>query len=252
MSCTDEQRIWILNKIRENEQILLRKFDDSLGITKESKTKAWQDLFDECQVNKIPFTQGPLSKTENKNGNYLRDQVWGRWRRECMGKQDLCRKTGSGKCPWKAWEVLLMEIIGEESPIVSGLGVLDSGDLVESWSVIDSQDTFASASGLSSSTSNPSHSPLLFPPRTGTSKSRRRVKNPEILVNVLEERKDRLLLEKLELQNQALRLENYKTAIEIHKECRDNGLPFNQECLDMLGLKVKIEKNITSGMDLSQ
>ncbi len=143
-----------------------------------------------------------------------------------------------------------MEIIGEESPIVSGLGVLDSGDLVESWSMIDSQDTFASASGLSSSTSNPSQSPLLFPPRTSTKSRRRRVKNPEILVHDQAERKDRLLLEKLELQNQALRLENYKKAIEIHKDCRDNDLPVSRECLNMLGLKVRIGQSI-SGMDLS-
>ncbi len=121
MSLTNEQRLWVVTQIKDSKERLLSSFDDSKGITKISQKLDWQALYDKCKAADLPFT-----RSEKHDGGYLRDQVWGRWKRETVAKRDACRRTGTGQCPWFSWEIIVLDILGHDSPIVEGLGIPDS------------------------------------------------------------------------------------------------------------------------------
>ena len=86
---TADQKLWFLDQIKHKKDLLLGAFDDSKGITRDNQRKAWDDLFLKCRRNDIPFAK---SDHKSGNGKYLRDQVFGRWRRDCLEKRDKCRK----------------------------------------------------------------------------------------------------------------------------------------------------------------
>ncbi len=231
MSMTSEQKLWILSKIEENKSDLLGKFDESHGITKDSQSRLWQSIFAACEAREFAFTC-----KKNHDGKYLRDQVWGRWKREVLAKRDKCRKTGSRKCPWVAWELKVMDILDEKSPIVEGLGVADSGEpqgekvLVqnladeytytgrgpdaEAVGSIADEDIAAYESTRTSTT------PISR--ESGAVKRKRQTATDTPSAQSYEKK---LAIEKQELVNKKLRLDIFKEELEIYKLCTELELP---------------------------
>ena len=88
-SMTGEQRLWLLSEIKENYQLLCGALDNSQNITKETQSQGWKELYEQCKTYDLPFTRKSHSVG---NAVYLRDQVWGKMRRDVLAKRDKCRK----------------------------------------------------------------------------------------------------------------------------------------------------------------
>ncbi len=230
MALLKEQKLWILEQIQEEKELLTGKFDDSRGRTREMQLKAWQSLYERCISRELPFTR------KKHDAKYLRDQIWGRWRRECLQKRDQCRRTGSGKCPWASWELKVMEIIDEKSPIVDGHGVLDTGELpkkLEPMVVERISDIYGSGSKDSPDTYQEEEET----PRNKGVKRSRLTFDEENESNLQKKQEKMLVAEKQKLLNKNLHYDAHKKALEIYKLCTELNVEVPDEVCDDLGLQ---------------
>ena len=56
----DEDREWLVEMIAQNKDQLVGKFDDSKGITKDSKMEAWVGIFNASKAKELSFTKGTI------------------------------------------------------------------------------------------------------------------------------------------------------------------------------------------------
>lgn len=60
----------LVSLVNENKELLFGAFDDSKGVTREAKSKAWQSIASKLGSMKINLI------SENTDWSYLRDGIW--------------------------------------------------------------------------------------------------------------------------------------------------------------------------------
>ncbi|KAL1493553.1 hypothetical protein ABEB36_009257 [Hypothenemus hampei] len=117
----DLKNINFLRKIFENKAILFGKFSDTL--TRSEKRNKWEE------IRNYAVATGLV--TNDKDYVYVRNITWGNLRKKTLTKTDNSKQTGAGggkEFIRTEIDVLVLDILGKDSPIIKGLGVADSSD----------------------------------------------------------------------------------------------------------------------------
>lgn len=130
----NEQKLLFLREIQSRKSILFAKFSNT--ITREKKISAWNDILYVLRSHNVP-------SSNEKNISYFRDVAWPNIKRYTIEKRDKKLKTGEAggkKMKWTEVDLMVMDIIGEESPAVVGLDVAESTLGLLPDNVIDPQE----------------------------------------------------------------------------------------------------------------
>ncbi|XP_063219058.1 uncharacterized protein LOC134529167 [Bacillus rossius redtenbacheri] len=194
-------KIILLNKIKDSRDILFGAFSDKL--TKQNKMSAWQEIRD------FAASLGVIS--ENKDWTYVRDVVWQNLKKSTMGKVDNSKKTGaSGGIDVKLTDVdnIVLDIVGRDSPVVCSL------DVPETWAI--EQESREVPVNSSFHASSMMVEDLLLTPAsldedggTPTSKAAKRKRTNKF------QEEEEFLQEKRKLQLEFLKVQIYKTKLDI-------------------------------------
>jgi len=88
--------------VLENKEVLFGSFNDSKGITKESKKAKWISIkkkLEALNINLIP---------SDKDWTHLRDSVWRNMVDNLKKKVEKKKRTGEGKVELNAYEKLVL------------------------------------------------------------------------------------------------------------------------------------------------
>ncbi|XP_069697422.1 uncharacterized protein [Periplaneta americana] len=190
---TNEKKIVVLTKIREEKDILFGGFSDK--ITKSVKIEKWKEIHNLAQSIE-------LVKNE-KDWTYTRDVLWPNIKRSTMAKIDNSKKTGAaGGIKFKQNDVntIVLDIIGNDSNVVHGLGV------EATWEeVIQTQQKEENESNIFSSAEDRTDNPPSNKSKRTTGAQGKDADDDEL--RSLKKRKLLLQIEHLQLINEKTRLE---------------------------------------------
>ncbi|XP_063628979.1 uncharacterized protein LOC134800445 [Cydia splendana] len=116
----NEGKIEWLRAVFEAKDILFGPFSDTL--TKTDKVLAWKSMH--------ALAQSLALVPNNKEYTYTRDTFWQNLRKNAVKKRDNSRATGSGTTKFTNIDEMVYSIIGKESPVLVGLPVAESGEVV--------------------------------------------------------------------------------------------------------------------------
>lgn len=154
----DEKELF-LTKIREHKDVIFGKFSDL--ITREKKLEMWKAIVDVLKHHNVQLAS-------EKEVGYFRDSVWPNMKRYTLEKRDRKRRTGEGggtATKFTRVDELVLDIIGENSPQVSGLNINEtwmkeniepSTSTDMHWNSTTTDEACAPPATLSNSTPKPS------------------------------------------------------------------------------------------------
>ncbi|KAJ8891620.1 hypothetical protein PR048_004148, partial [Dryococelus australis] len=185
-------------------------------------------LFAWTDVSNLAHSLGLL--LQEKGWEYVQEGIWQNWKKVAMAKVDNRRQTGSGEgtvCKFSELDLIVLDIVGKDSPLVTSLGVQ------ETW---QSQD--ASCSVVNETTVQPSAESDL--PELSATEEQRDSSGIPVAPNDFFEKKWMLQLEYLKLQN-------YKTKLEILKlETDDTGQPIEYTIVASDNIEIANETVVTA------
>lgn len=116
-------KLILLEMIKENKDTLFGSFNRN--ITRESKNSTWKIIYDKCRARGINV---------GKDYVYLRDTIWQNLRRSTVTKVDKRNQTGGeGGRSLELTDIdnAVLDTIGKDNPVISGLDVTETGDVPE-------------------------------------------------------------------------------------------------------------------------
>jgi hypothetical protein len=117
---SQEKKLLFANFVAEKKNILFGKFSHIL--TFKDKTDAWNEAVNLCA------DLGLIKKEQHKNIEYVK-VMWGNMKKRAIANKNYRHKTGAPRDKTRemnATDHKVIEIIGENSPIVIGLGLPES------------------------------------------------------------------------------------------------------------------------------
>ncbi|XP_063235645.1 uncharacterized protein LOC134538339 [Bacillus rossius redtenbacheri] len=199
-------KILILQEIRDKKETLFGPF--SCTLTKEMKTSCWKEIHTQC---------GSLGLVAaDKEWTYTRDVLWQNLKKSTMKKVDNRKKTGAAggpDCKYAEVDILVLDIIGKDSPVIQSLGVTETWEAVGVEDIIETVmpeaytfEVVENAGNVSELVSTPTGN------NEGTKKKRNDSQDP-----LSQEPLHQLKKKKLMLQVEFLEKENYLKTLQILK-----------------------------------
>ncbi|KAL3098881.1 hypothetical protein niasHT_024636 [Heterodera trifolii] len=112
-------RLIVVQLVLEKKAILFNAYSTSLS--RKDKEQCWEP------IRQTAIAAGCLG-LQDKDWKYIRDGIWTPARRDAVKKYDIARRSGEGAVRYSQVDRLVLEVIGQESAVVKGLGVKDTED----------------------------------------------------------------------------------------------------------------------------
>lgn len=124
MRADTDTKLAFLEAVKERKEILFGKFSNE--IENVLKRQAWEELLEKAKSLNIV--------AGHRDWTFVRDSVFGVWKTRTLEKRDNAGRTGTAggrKYVLNEIDHAILDIIGNESPSVSGLRCGEVGDNVE-------------------------------------------------------------------------------------------------------------------------
>lgn len=106
--------------VADKKEILFGQFSNI--VTHKAKTEAWDECVELC------FNLGLIKVNKDKNIGYVKN-LWGNMKKRAIERKNFRNTTGAGRDKSKELDetdMKVIDIIGENAPIISGLGLAES------------------------------------------------------------------------------------------------------------------------------
>uniref|UniRef100_A0A8D9A7B9 Regulatory protein zeste n=1 Tax=Cacopsylla melanoneura TaxID=428564 RepID=A0A8D9A7B9_9HEMI len=197
---TVEQKLSVLEKIKEMKHILFGPFSDK--VTKVLKSRTWREIF-------IEFQSYPMC--QNRNFSYLRDTFWPNARKTTLMKAENAKKLGVDP-KYSPVDLKVLEIIGAAELLAQGSKFSANIATLRRWESLSlrSPQSLLESTPVESTTTSTNGIPL-------RKKKKRTLDSTEVLPSCHKK--------KLALQVRHLELLNYKVQLDCYERENRLGLP---------------------------